>query len=354
MKNITLIISVAALVVVTLLISACGDDSPPMGPTGGGNAMVPAAPSDLVASQRSQSTVLLNWQDNSDDETGFRIERSLSPASGFTQVAGVGKDASSFTATGLNTATTYYFRVCAYNSAGNSSYTIEVKATTLDATGTTPSAPSNLQASQPSHSSIHLNWQHVSSNATGFKVELSLFPSGGFAGIASVGAGITAITISNLNASTTYYFRVYAYNAAGNSAYSNTANATTLSDPAPATAPVLTGPSSAVTDGQHFRLDWTYDWGSCTFCPGTDGYRLEESSTSSTSGFTTLWESYLTADRESPKSLVITPRSADTYWYRVRAHDGGWSDYSNVVQVTVEALVSSTRFVNNTSYIIVS
>jgi hypothetical protein len=451
MKNMNIIISLALLVGVALLILACDDDSPPMGPTGGGNVTVPVAPSGLQASQQSQSSVLLNWQDNSSHEDGFRIERSLSPASGFSQVGSVGKDASSYTAPGLNSATTYYFRVCAFNSAGNSSYsgttqaktldaptnpptppsnlqagqptrtsvllewqdksnnedgfkverssianggfaivatfnagtdsstisnltpgstyyfrvnafnsagtssyTNIVRVATLDTPGTPPAAPSNLQASQPSHSSLHLNWQTNSDNETGFKVEMSLFPSGGFAEIASAGAGVSTTTISNLNPSTTYYFRVYAYNAAGNSSYSNTVNATTLSDPPPASPPVLTGPTSAVTDGQHFLLEWTYDWSSCTFCPGTSGYQLEESSTSSSSGFNIIWSSFNTMDRESPKSFAITPRSAGTYWYRVRANDYGWSDYSNVVKVTVEAPVSSTRFVNNTSYIIVS
>ena len=451
MKTRNIIISLAALVVVALLISACTDDAPPLGPTGGGKKTVPETPSGLGATQPSQSTVLLNWQDNSDDEDGFRIERSLSPASGFSQVGSVGKDAFSYTAPGLNAATTYYFRVCAFNSVGSSSYTGTVQAktldaptnpptppsnlqagqptrtlvllewqdksnnedgfklersstpnsgfaivrtfnagtdsctishltpgstyyfrvnafnsagtssytntvsvTTLDTPGTPPAAPSNLQSSQLTHSSIHLSWQKNSNNEIGFKVEMSLFASGGFAEIASEGAGAATTTISNLNPSTTYYFRVYAYNAVGNSAYSNTVNATTLADPPPASAPVLTGPTSAVTDGQHFLLEWTYDWPSCTFCPTTSGYHLDESSTSATSGFTNIWSSYRTGDQESPKKLAMTPQSAGTYWYRVRAYDNGWSDYSNVIQVTVEALVSSTRFVNNTSYIIVS
>lgn len=356
MKNINLIISVATLVVVALLISACGDDSPPMGPTGGGNATVPAAPSDLEASQRSQTTVLLNWQDNSDDETGFRIERSLSPGSGFNQVNSAGGDATSYTVSNLSAATTYYFRVCAYNAAGNSSFTTTVQARTLDRPTQPPAAPSHLQATNPTQTSVLLEWHDNSNNEDGFKVEQSLSRSSGFTVVKTFAAGTTARMISNLTAGTTYYFRVYAYNSAGSSTRSNTADVTTLSDPPPPqqSVPVLSGPSSAVTDGQHFLLEWTYDWASCTFCPSTSGYQLEESSTSASSGFDMIWSSYNTQDRESPKKLTISPRSAGTYWYRVRAYDNGWSDYSNVVQVTVEALVSSTRFVNNTSYIIVS
>ncbi|NJM16740.1 MAG: carbohydrate-binding protein, partial [Bacteroidales bacterium] len=51
--------------------------------------------------------------------------------------------------------------------------------------------------------------------------------SGTFAEIATVGADVTAYSNTGLTASTTYYYRVVAYNSAGNSAYSNEANATT-------------------------------------------------------------------------------------------------------------------------------
>src|SRR4029453_10569075 len=50
---------------------------------------------------------------------------------------------------------------------------------------------------------------------------------GPFSQIASVGANMTTYSNSGLAASTTYYYRVRASNSGGNSAYSNTANATT-------------------------------------------------------------------------------------------------------------------------------
>ena len=52
---------------------------------------------------------------------------------------------------------------------------------------------------------------------------------GTFAQIATVGANVKTYANTGLSSYTSYYYRVRAYNAAGNSAYSNTASARTLS-----------------------------------------------------------------------------------------------------------------------------
>jgi hypothetical protein len=90
-----------------------------------------------------------------------------------------------------------------------------------------PNAPSNLQASAASSSSVSLRWTNNSGNETGFRIERSLSSGSGFAEIATVGAGTTTYNSIGLNASTPYYYRVRAYNSAGSSGYSNTAWATT-------------------------------------------------------------------------------------------------------------------------------
>jgi len=80
---------------------------------------------------------------------------------------------------------------------------------------------------------------------SGFKIERKT-GSGSYFQIATVGAGVTSYSNTALNASTTYYYRVRAYNAAGNSDYSNEASATTLPPPPP-TAPTLKSPASRST-----------------------------------------------------------------------------------------------------------
>ena len=98
----------------------------------------------------------------------------------------------------------------------------------------TPAGPGNLSASAPSTSSISLSWSDNSANEQGFIVERST-NDGGFAPLASLGANATAYSSTGLAAGTTYTFRVLAFNASGNSPYSNTATATTQLPPPPTT-----------------------------------------------------------------------------------------------------------------------
>jgi hypothetical protein len=89
-----------------------------------------AAPSALTAATQSSTKILLSWSDNSSDETGFRIERSLLPASGFTEIATVGADETSYLSTGLSPNTTYYYRILSYKALEDSSYSNTDSATT--------------------------------------------------------------------------------------------------------------------------------------------------------------------------------------------------------------------------------
>ena len=89
----------------------------------------PAAPSNLTATVLSASQVRLNWRDNSDIETEYRIERSTN-GSQFTQVATVAANVTQYTSTGLAGNTKYWFRVRAANAGGPSSYSNTVNVRT--------------------------------------------------------------------------------------------------------------------------------------------------------------------------------------------------------------------------------
>ena len=79
----------------------------------------PAAPSNLVATAASPTQINLSWQDNSGDEQGFRIERSLDAFS-FAEIATVVTNITSFSDTTVAPDTLYFYRVLAFNNFGNS------------------------------------------------------------------------------------------------------------------------------------------------------------------------------------------------------------------------------------------
>jgi titin len=162
----------------------------------------------------------------------------------------------------LNWNTTYYWRVNARNSFGStSSWSSSWYFKT--AVGPPPNTPSDLITTPISSSQINLTWQDNSSDETGFKIERKT-GSGSYSQIATVGAGVTSYSNTLLSAGTTYYYRVRAYNAVGNSDYSNEASATTL--PPPPAAPVLKSPASASTvPGLTPRLEWNASSGAVSY-----------------------------------------------------------------------------------------
>lgn len=90
----------------------------------------PSAPSLLTAVTASDSQINLAWHDNSGNETGFKIERSPTGSGSWSQITTVSAGVTTYNNTGLSAATIYYYRVRAYNSFGNSSYSNTANATT--------------------------------------------------------------------------------------------------------------------------------------------------------------------------------------------------------------------------------
>ena len=96
----------------------------------GGCASVLNAPSNLNASALSQTQIKLTWNDNSSDETGFKIERSLDGSTGWSQIGVTLANVAVYTDTNLTCNTPYFYRVRAYNTSGDSSYSNTSNATT--------------------------------------------------------------------------------------------------------------------------------------------------------------------------------------------------------------------------------
>ena len=173
------------------------------------------------------------------------------------------------------------------------------------ATNTTsmPAAPSQLTASDNSASpsnSLMLSWVDNASNASGYRVERSA-DGVSFAQIAQLGSSANGYTDSGLAAGATYSYRVSAYNAAGTSAYSNTASAQTVGISVAPTSPASPSPADGATaTNTNVTLAWssisaqTYDvYFGTTSSPGLSASNLTNSSVSMgslASGTTYYWQ----------------------------------------------------------------
>ena len=222
---------------------------------------IPAAPSNLSATTVSSSQINLSWTDNSNGEDGFRIERSPNGSSSWTQIATVGVNVTTYQNTGLACGTTYYYRVRAYNTGGNSNYSnTALRLPWYARPGWARQWPPQLQ--------INLSWSDNSANETGFKIERSPTGSGSWTQIATVGANVTSYQNTGLACGTTYYYRTRAYNSGGDSSYSNTASATTV-----LCAPI--GLSATTASASQINLSWTDNSANET------GFKIERSPTGS-------------------------------------------------------------------------
>lgn len=97
----------------------------------------------MFASIAYTQEINLTWDDNSDNEDGFVIERGTDNTT-FTQIATVGENINYYTDTNFTLGQTYYYRVYAYNEFGDSSYT-----NTASIYAGVPEAPSNLRRGLP-------------------------------------------------------------------------------------------------------------------------------------------------------------------------------------------------------------
>ncbi|MEO8573429.1 MAG: fibronectin type III domain-containing protein [Pyrinomonadaceae bacterium] len=195
---------------------------------GAATPLPPTAPTGLAATPTSSNSIGLSWADGSSNETGFKIERSVD-GTNFTEIATVAQNITAYSAGGLSASTQYYFRVRAFNVAGDSGYSNTANATTLPAAPAAPAAPSGLTGTSISASQINLSWTDNAVNEDGFSVErCSGQTCTNFVQVGTVGPNVNNFANIGLTKNTMYRYRVRAYNAGGNSGYSNIASAKTL------------------------------------------------------------------------------------------------------------------------------
>jgi hypothetical protein len=214
-----------------------------------GAAVIPP-PAGLTARAVSSNAIELRWQDKSKIESGFEIERSLSPTSGFTKVASVAKNVRTYLSQSLASGGTYYHRVRAVGRTGRvSAYSNVAAATTLPVGAPTPTptqsptpaptpvptsaptpvptpspeptadvmaptAPASVSAQPASCDQVNASWSaSTDSGGSGLR-GYNVYRNGAF--VRQVMAPSTSLADPGLSASTVYSYAVAATDNAGN------------------------------------------------------------------------------------------------------------------------------------------
>jgi autotransporter-associated beta strand protein len=242
------------------------------GITGPGTpAQAPNAPANVSALALSGSAIELTWTDSTTSPnfaTNYAIQQSTDGIN-FTTVANAGQESTSYTVTGLQQSTPYYFQIVGSNSAGSSGASNVASATTTSQTGDTPTAPQGLGATPASGSEVYLTWTNTASNETGFTLTRatdSLFTQNVVTQTLASAPYYYTDGAAGLSPGNTYYYRLQATNSAGSSSTSNTASVNIPNVP-----PAPTNASAVVSAGQ-VVVSWTDHAG-----PFALGYQISRS-----------------------------------------------------------------------------
>ena len=284
----------------------------------------PAAPGNLVAAASpSIVQISLTWTDNSYNENGFIVERSLNGTSGWTPIGVPPANATSFTDPGnLSAGVTYYYRIRAIDDFGSSANSNVASATAASA----PAAPTNLVAT-PSIGGlqIDLTWADNSGNESGFVVERSPNGADTWTVVGTPAANATSFSDSTgLTAGASYFYRVHATNTFGSSGNSNVATATTATTPNAPSDLMAT----ALTSSLEIDLTWTDN------ADNETGFIVERSP----NGVDTWSQVGAPGANATSFSDTSNLSAGTTYYYRVRALGTlGPSTNSNIASATTPA-----------------
>ena len=255
----------------------------------------PSAPVVKIGHSASSGKPMLTWNAVS-GATSYKVYRATSQNGTYSLLGSV--TATSYTNTGAKAGTTYYYKVKAVNSAGESAYSNIVSGR---ATVTTLTMGHSASSGKP-----QLTWKAVS-GAASYKVYRATAKNGAYSVI-----NITkALTYTNTGAAlgTTYYYKVEALNAAGKSmGFSAIVEGKV--------APVLAVGYSSVSGKP--QLTWKS-------IPGATEYQVYRS-TQQNSGYSKI-------NTTTATSYVNTGAKANTtYYYRIVAvKSTAASDFSNIV-----------------------
>jgi chitodextrinase len=189
----------------------------------------PTAPSNLTATNIAQTSVYLNWDISTDNNSIveyviYKNEEPLASTSG-----------NAYSITNLSAGTNYNFYITAKDAAQNESdQSNEISITTLDQP-VDITAPTKLTVKNITQTGLNLSW-NISDGGNG-EIKYNIYQDASFI----INSSSASYTVANLKPSTKYTFHVIAEDAEGNiSDVSNTVEISTLSEDEVSTGKYIT------------------------------------------------------------------------------------------------------------------
>jgi Divergent InlB B-repeat domain len=185
----------------------------------------------MARTELSAAQLTLSWTDNSNNEDGFRVERKTGTAGTYMPIISLGANAGSHVDTNLPDATTFCYRVNAYNSTGSSGYSNEGCATTASVT---PSiyllsvSKAGTGSGTVTATGINCGSDCSESVASGTQVALAATAASGstFAGWTGTGCGSTVTVTGNMTCTATFNLSTFTLTVAKAGTGSGTVTAT--------------------------------------------------------------------------------------------------------------------------------
>jgi len=181
------------------------------------------APSNLIAQSVDSSFIKVNWQDNSNDEDGFYIERTqINDSSHWEVIDVVPQNVIQYSDYFVTRSLKYFYRVKAYSENTFSEYSNIDSAVLGGNPSFIPAPPSKLMLLKRTKNAVQMGWLDNSGNENGFiifrKTEGDLF----FEIIDSVSTDVVTYQEVGVNPNLNYSYKICSYNSYGISDFSNT------------------------------------------------------------------------------------------------------------------------------------
>lgn len=322
-----------------------GSNGATLGGSSGGllGETLPGVPINVAVLSKTDSSIEISWDyadDNDDHIKVWRATSSGSTKSDYTHVATVDYPDSTYTDTGLNEGTTYYYRLSAVDVDQESGLSSEVNSTT------DLNAPTNTSATVVANDQVDLTWTDNSSNEDNYRIQINRNGQGWYDIVsasvsATPAANTTSVSIDpgshgggarntyeEVGADAEMTFRVRAETTDTTSTWDT--STAVYSEPAPPYAS-----SASRSDGTNITLSWTID---SNIDNGTEvqykedtgtGYGAWTTATTTASGatsasFSVSGDTWMNADaRYQFRVRTVSPDSDTSLWiYPEYGNDG--------------------------------